>query len=176
MVQNQPRDPTVYELQFEATVDNESRLSTKFREITDPRLVPIYHVGKEMSSKTCPDNIGFFHSDVIVRLLSDSRIFTDDGHAAEIFDKNFCVENFFDSGKNGFYISVLMCRDAVPVFSQASPGKTGKPDGCWTSDDLNRKLRLAYSICGLFSLVFLSLTLFLYLTLQGIKLRLKMLS
>lgn len=133
-----------------------------------------------MSSTTCPDNIGFFHSDVIVRLLSDGRIFTDDGHVTEIFDRKFCVENFFDSGnatsgKTEFYISVLMCRNAVPVFSQASPGKTGKPDGCWTSDDdLNRKLRLAYSICGVVSLVFLSLTLFLYLTLQGIKLNLKL--
>jgi hypothetical protein len=89
---------------------------------------------------------------------------------AEIFEKDFCLENFYDPKvSDDLYTSVLMCKNAESSFNATSQENTAQL-GCRYSMEMiyfYRTLRFTYTICGLFSLIFLALTLFLYQTIPG---------
>ncbi len=142
--------------------------SNDFKDVTNVTvLMPINNVERQMRTEGCPNNIGSFREKMIFKFLTNGHLFTDDGKTVEIFEKDFCLENFFSSNDK-FYVSVLICKNAIPIRNSLSPTSVNR--GCWNLIDqtgLYRELRLAYSICGLFSLIFLSLTLFLYMTIQG---------
>ena len=163
--------PEVYDMPPEEEITKIITSGENFFLVNNITLVPIYHFGKHLSSKNCPQNIGVFHHKVVVRYLKNGQLFTDDGSVAEIFDKDFCFDQFYDPRMSEeLYMSVLMCRNAKPVHRYAFSNETF-PAGCQNSIDLTlfyRQLRFAYTICGFFSLIFLAMTLFLYLTLQGI--------
>ena len=133
-------------------------------------LQSVLQYGNYLKASQCPGNIGYFHQDLSWKYLSTRQLLIDDGKSIEIYDKTFCIEEFYDpSASVEYYASVLMCQDAVPSLTFPR-NSTTDVKGCDYSVDISnfyRKLRFAYTACGCFSFAFLLISLFLYLTLPG---------
>ena len=109
-LRRRPNEPQVFDMISEKSVNDDVSSSHRliFKKVDDVKLFAIPHFGRNLSTTICPDNLGFFRHDVIVKLLNDGNLFTDDGVVAELFDVDFCFENFFDpTVSDNFYLSVL---------------------------------------------------------------------
>ena len=118
----------------------------------------------------CPGNLRYFKIDEIVFLLSDGSLLVDIGTSFQVFEGEFCLENFFnpDLEKQKLFISGFICKNATPTIQLNM-----------TLDDLEHaihcgpidlrlllsRMRLVYTIFGFVSLFFLAVTLFFYYTL-----------
>ncbi len=108
----------------------------------------------------------------ILHFLSDGHLYVDNGQTADTFDEGFCLDLFIDKTRETSIISAIVC--VKPLLSFPSPRK-GKGIGsqlCKASFDheiFYKKIRQAYIVAGLISQVFLSITLFLYMTLPDLK-------
>jgi hypothetical protein len=107
-----------------------------------------------------------------VSFLSDGKLFLDNETHQLIFEKGFCVENFYRSvepNESQLYMSAFLCIDEKPIVVNVKPAK-GR--GCYNDNldlnEMNQKLRFWLTVAGFISIFFLFLTLSFYLTLPGL--------
>ena len=77
----------------------------------------------------------------------------------------FCIDNF-QSEIHGLHVSGFVCQNApYEILNKTTNGT------CRDADliKFNKRVRAAYTFCGLFSLVFLLITMFVYMTLPNLK-------
>ena len=49
-----------------------------------------------MKTDLCPDNFGSFRQNVEFKFIVERRLYTNDGSSIEIFDNQFCLEEFYE--------------------------------------------------------------------------------
>jgi hypothetical protein len=109
-----------------------------------------------------------------VKYLSDGHLYIDYITHAEIYEKGFCLENFYQSESGEFHLSAFVCTTEIPLL-YLSPPKTSRQEVeklCKFEQNfeiLHRWLRFIYTICGFLSLLFLALSLFFYMTLPELR-------
>ena len=84
------------------------------------------------------------------------------------WQQDFCVEHFYNPISGQLYLSGFVCMKEE---SKQIPANSVY-EGCLSGSDfqdMNHKLRLVLTICGLLSLLFLFVTLFFYLTLPELR-------
>ena len=113
------KQPNVVEM---VVSDNHFPILTRFRFPT-PMLTANDNSGYKMSEGECKAklNLKLPKKIVAVNLLSDGRLYVDDGKSVEIFESGFCVENFVDKSKNVSSFSVFICVPFSPVMRLQSP-------------------------------------------------------
>jgi hypothetical protein len=112
--------------------------------------------------------------------LNDGQLYSDDGHSVEIYEKGFCVDFFLRHNSNNnnnnsnqkedniIMLSVLICQNLTPVY--VFPSTKSDYADCWKSlEILHSKLRIVFTFCGLVSILFLVVTIFLYLSLPELQ-------
>jgi hypothetical protein len=65
---------------------------------------------KFMHLSLCPENYGFLPQTTRVILLSDGRLFIDNGAVAEVYDDGFCIDNFVDNPHEAPHVSAFVCN------------------------------------------------------------------
>jgi uncharacterized membrane protein len=129
----------------------------------------------KMHNVLCPNQYSALPLNADVKFNFDDRTLTiDTGLQMKTYQSGFCIDNFL-SFQNGLYVSAFICQNAIfdiifdnKTSGSSSHGTQQQLNGtCWDKDlvNFNKKLRSAYTFCGLFSLVFLIITLFVYITL-----------
>ena len=85
-------------------------------------------------------------------------------HTITKYSDGFCVDNFYSTAASdrGIYVSGFACTSAAKTITNSSILQCLNPN-------FNQKVRTAYTFCGLFSLVFLIITMFIYMTLPKLK-------
>ena len=154
---------SIYELSL-----NETKLSL----LTDRTATAIPDYGLFMHHELCNDSMNYFDFDQKVLFLSDGRMYVDNNQVVEIYESGFCIDLFVHK-KNGIStLSAYVCSGISPAVTFKLPNNI-KPKGnvCSREFDLvsfYRTLRIAYTISGVFSLLFLGLTIYLYMTLPSL--------
>jgi hypothetical protein len=138
----------------------------------DQNVTSIPSYGRKLSKGICKEMMSPLSEGSILHFLSDGHLYVDNGQTADTFDEGFCLDLFIDKTRETSIISAIVC--VKPLLSFPSPRK-GKGIGsqlCKASFDheiFYKKIRQAYIVAGLISQVFLSITLFLYMTLPDLK-------
>ena len=142
--------------------------------ITNATTVSISPYAKYMYTHECPRQMRMLNRSEKVKFLNDQQLYIDYGTHVQIYNRGFCLENFFIPGSNEVYMSAFLCKtenlSMYLLHSQTS--NSSEVSTCMFNIDfevLNRWLRFAYTICGFFSLAFIVLTLFFYLTLPELR-------
>ena len=78
------------------------------------------------------------------------------------YSDGYCIDNFYNTNTDSIYVSGFACPDAKKSIFNSTISQ------CLNSN-FNQKVRTAYTFCGLFSLVFLIITMFIYMTLPKLK-------
>ena len=137
--------------------------------ITNATSVPMSPYAKYMNTYQCPRQMRKLNRSEKVKFLNDQQLYIDYGTHVEIYSKGFCLENFLISGSNEIYMSAFLCKTQNQSMHLSKPSNFSESNtSCIFNIDfevLNRWLRFTYTICGFFSLAFIVLTLFFYLTL-----------
>ena len=72
-----------------------------------------YYV-KYMHLTFCPSDYGFLPRTTHVLLLTDGRLFIDNGAVAEIYDDGFCIDNFVNGDDDDkMFVSAFVCNNVV---------------------------------------------------------------
>ena len=124
-----------------------------------------------MYTSECPKQLRPLVSDTQIKLLADGKLYIKTETHIEIYTKGFCIENFYDPNAGKIFLSAFLCKTDKNLGVQLPLPQTSKPNetnGCTfehSIERLNRWLRFTYTFCGFFSLLFLFLSLFFYMTL-----------
>ena len=118
----------------------------------------------------CPKQLRSLDHDEHVKFLSDGQLYINEGTHIEIYAKGFCLENFYHPKSGELYMSAFLCRTENSSLSLPLPqtSRLNVTSGCNFDRDLevlHRWLRFVFTFCGFFSLTFLFLSLFFYMTL-----------
>ena len=122
-----------------------------------------------MYVKECPKQVRYLKTNEKVKFLADGQLYVDYDKHVEMYSKGFCLENFYNPESGEIYMSAFLCKNEnasqhlSPLQTSNNSTTVCKFDGDW--EGLYRWLRFAFTFCGLFSLPFLFLLLFFYLTL-----------
>jgi hypothetical protein len=122
---------------------------------------------KFMYTHECPRQIRTLErNEHKVKFLSDGRLYIQHETHVEIFTKGFCLENFYDPESGKVYMSAFKCATENVTLNLSLPqtSRSNVTNNC-NFESLHRWLRFAFTFCGFFSLPFLILTLFFYITL-----------
>ena len=68
---------------------------------------------KYMHLTFCPSSYGFLPQTTNVILLSDGRLFIDNGDVAEIYIDGFCIDNFAMDPNEKPFVSAFVCNNVV---------------------------------------------------------------
>ena len=125
---------------------------------------------KHMHNTLCRENYKMLNLTYDVSLLTSGDLVVKDfnNNLAEYFSHGYCIDNFQDG--DDVVVSGFVCRNVEPKIVAISDLDDLK--GSCGDEDLvafNKRLRTAYTLCGLFSLVFLVITMFVYITLPSLK-------
>ena len=120
----------------------------------------------------CPKKIRSINNNEQVKYLTNGQLYISYTSHVEIYAKGFCLENFYHPTTGKLYMSAFLCK--TENFSLTlSPSQTPQNEKpCKlevTFEKLHRWLRFIYTICGLFSLIFLFVSLFFYMTLPELR-------
>ena len=116
---------------------------------------------KYMHTTLCPqkyigfdpqDSIEYDHGVLIQRNFQTITKYSD----------GYCIDNFYNTNTDSIYVSGFACPAAKKTIFNSTISQ------CLNSN-FNQKVRTAYTFCGLFSLVFLIITMFIYMTLPKLK-------
>ena len=85
------------------------------------------------------------------------------------YSSGFCIDHFIIN--SSLEVSAFVCRNASFEITLKDQTKQSLKSTCRDKDllDFNKKLPTVYTYCGLFSLIFLIITLFVYMTLPRLK-------
>ena len=129
---------------------------------------------RHMHNYECPGLYVNLPADDAITLEPDSGFLVrDNGLTVTKYRSGFCIDNFYGDEK-GLYVSAFVCPQAqYEVVNKTTKASVAFATNGTCSDKylvaFNKRLRSAYSFCGLFSLVFLVITLFVYMTLPNLK-------
>ena len=139
-----------------------------------------YFILSDMQFKFCPRNHDFFYPSTKVLLLSDGNLYVDNGEVISIYNRHFCVDNFYIHSENKPFVSAFVCNNVSPLLTfnhsnlnQTNLRKRVYPKGCSAAltdlHNFDQRLRLVYSICGIISEIFILVTLIFYLAIPKLK-------
>ena len=123
-----------------------------------------------LEKRHCPGNLRYFKVNEIVHLLSNGNLLVDVGTSFQVFEGDFCLENFYspDEKKRELFMSGFICKNATPnIQLNLTLEDFDHILRCEALDLrlLLSRMRLVYTICGFVSLFFLAVTVFFYSTL-----------
>lgn len=133
-----------------------------------------------MQSQYCPRDHNFFYPSTKVNFLSDGNLFVDDGEVTTIYDRHFCIDNFYSHSQNEPFVSAFVCNNIPPLhtmyhsnLTQNTSKKRFGNKRCSVSltdlHNFDQKLRMVYSVCGIISELFILITLIFYLAIPKLK-------
>lgn len=117
-----------------------------------------------MHNQECPGKYTRLSPDTQVYYQNQTLV-NENEWLVEKYSSGFCIDSFY-SNQHGWHISGFVCQDVKVKRSNKTT------DGTCQDKDLlnfNKNVRFAYTFCGLFSIVFLIITLYVYLTLPSLK-------
>ena len=126
--------------------------------------------GMFMYTNECPKQLRALDDKSEIKLLSDGKLYIASDTHIEIYMKGFCLENFYNPNTGNSYLSGFLCKTEnlslyLPLSQASTSNQTGSCSYEQSFERLHRYLRMAFTFCGIFSLPFLCLTLFFYITL-----------
>jgi hypothetical protein len=77
----------------------------------------------------CPDTLGLVDAGSEVRLIDGGRLLIDNGRAARLFDRGFCLEYFSDRSGKKLALSAFLCKSVKPNATLPSRSPTSEPPG-----------------------------------------------
>lgn len=119
---------------------------------------------KHMHNQECPGQYFRLSPNTQVS-YKEQKLVNENDWQVEKYSSGFCIDSFH-SKKHGWHISGFVCQGALVERSNKTT------EGTCRDEDLlhfNKKVRSAYTFCGLISLVSLLITMFVYLTLPSLK-------
>jgi hypothetical protein len=148
--------PEIFSIHIENSSGNVS-----FELSLNDKVLPMFtdSYALHLNERVCPKKLRYLDGDEMVKLLSDGRLLIEDGANSDIYEEGFCLENFYSSDSEELFISGFICKNANATMKFSSDSENTGIEAVMEQN------RLIYTILGFISLVFLSLTMFLYLTL-----------
>ena len=153
---------------------NESDETLTVVESTLPEGVTFNHLApyaKYMYSNECNKKMRSLKNHEKVSFLSNGHLFLEDDTKVRIYDRGFCVDNFYTPATNSsdqlLFMSAFICRNETFVFHLDKSNVTR----CTMDMDLialNQKMRFWLTLSGFVSIFFLLLTLLFYITLPDL--------
>jgi hypothetical protein len=140
-----------------------------------------YFTLSDLQSQYCPRDHNFFDPSTKVHFLSDGNLFVNDGEVTTIYDRHFCIDNFYSHNENESFVSAFVCNNSSPLHTMyhsnlthqnTSKKKFGNKRCSVSLTDLHnfdQKLRMVYSVCGVISELFILVTLIFYLAIPKLK-------
>jgi hypothetical protein len=93
-------------------------------EVETDNLLPVGDTFKGKLRRFCKGRVNYKTSENTVKLLTNNRIFVDDGKTVEVYNQGFCVETFVDQSKNFSQISAFVCLPYSPALRLPSQNKS----------------------------------------------------
>ena len=144
---------------------------TKLSLLKDRNATAIPNYGQFLHHELCNNSMTEIdHHEIL--FLSDGRMYVDKDLTVDIYETGFCIELFVDHANNFSSMSAFVCSGLSPAITIKPPNDIEQEvNTCSREFDMvkfYRTLRIVYTITGLFSLFFLGLTIFLYMTLPSL--------
>ena len=157
---------------FELSVYELSLNETKLSLLKDLTATAIPDYGQLMHHELCKnDSMNYFDLNHTVLFLSNSQMYVEYNETAEVYKSGFCIDLFVDDANDVSTLSAFVCSETFDVISKLPDDVKENENVCSRQFDFvsfYRSLRVAYTISGFFSLLFLGLAIFLYLTLSSL--------
>ena len=89
--------------------------------LSNGNMTAVDNYGKVMSAVICNGSMGHAPYRSKTKVLSDGRLYVDIGTRVDIYETEFCVDNFADEKKGVSFHTVFMCSPLDPVLTLQSP-------------------------------------------------------
>ena len=107
--------PDIFEMAINGT--NYPKLTL----LSSENMTAVDDYGKVMNTVICNGSMGHAPYRSKTKVLSDGRLYIDIGTRVDIYETEFCVDNFADEKKGVSFHTVFMCSPLEPVLTLQSP-------------------------------------------------------